>query len=103
MKFPSRWEIAKNSGFKYDTYVLITEDFKPRVQEILQSMHDFIARQKPLVGFSIEEAKQSASILVIANEAGLSAGEIEGLSGNGSLVKVLNPADLAVEMNAIER
>ncbi len=96
-------EIAKNSGFNNDTYVLITEALKPRVKEILQSMHAFIARQKPLVGFSIEEAKQSANILVIANESGLSDGEIEALGDNGSLVKVLNPADLAVEMNAIER
>jgi hypothetical protein len=94
---------SKNPNFKYDTYILIADSLKPRVQEILQNMHAFIARQKPLVGFSCEEAKKSASILVIANGDEPTSQEIEALGSSGSLVKVLNPDELTVEMDLIER
>ncbi len=89
----------KFSNFKYNRYILVSDALKPRIQEILQKMHAYITRHKPLVGFSREEAKNAACILVIANENDFPAQEIGLLQSGGSLVRLLSPENLNVEMN----
>jgi hypothetical protein len=93
----------KNSQFEYDNYILISEALKPRIQEILQKMHPFIAHNKPLVGFSLEEAKKAASILVIASENDVDASEIETLQSSGRQVRLLDPENLSIEINESTR
>jgi hypothetical protein len=39
--------------FKFETYILISDSLRPRIREILQNLHPFISRSKPLVGFSV--------------------------------------------------
>ena len=91
-------EKAKNA-FKYGRYVLIAESLKPNVQEVLKSMHAYIARYKPVVGFSTEEARQSAYILVVANNNDFSEAGMQQLRQNGSLIKVIQPEEIKVSLN----
>ena len=64
------------------------------MQEILQKMHAYISRYKPMIGFSCEEAKKSAYILVIAYQEDFPQKEIEQLQSSGSLVRVIHPDEL---------
>lgn len=93
----------EKTSFQYDRYILVADSLKPHIQEILRKMHAYITRHKPLVGFSIEEAKKSASILVIAQAADLPAGQIDQLRSGGSLVKMLDPQSLNFEINEPEK
>lgn len=80
--------------FKYGRYVLIAESLKPDIQELLKKMHGYITRYKPVIGFSADEAMQSAYILVIAKNGDFSQENIQQLQHNGSLVKVLQPDEI---------
>ena len=77
--------------FKYGRYILVANSLKPRIQEILKKMHAYIVRYKPIVGFSCEEAKQAAYILVVAYENDFPEKEIQCLEENGNLVRVIKP------------
>ena len=82
---------AANPQFKYGRYVLVAKSLRPRIQEILKTMHAYISRYKPVVGFSCEEAKQAAYILVIAYENDFPEKEIQHLQENGNLVRLIKP------------
>lgn len=89
----------KTAKFKYGRYVLIAKSLKPQIQQILKTMHAYITRYKPIVGFSSEEAGQAAYILVIANENDFQPEEFQSMKENGSLVRILQPANLQASIN----
>ena len=84
-----------NPDFKFDTYILISDSLRPRIREILQKLHPFISRNKPLVGFSADEAEQAANVLWIAYENNISSSEIDRLKSTGSQVRILDPENLS--------
>ena len=87
--------------FDHGRYILIAQSLKPRMQEILQKMHAYISRYKPMVGFSCEDAKKSAYILVVAYQEDFPQQEIDQLQSSGSLVRVIHPDELRTSFNAI--
>ena len=91
-----------NSSYVFDhgRYILIAQSLKPRMQEILQKMHAYVSRYKPMIGFSCEEAKKSAYILVIAYQEDFPQKEIEQLQNSGSLVRVIHPDELRTSLSA---
>ena len=91
---PASVKDAGSYVFDHGRYVLIAQSLKPRMQEILQKMHAYISRYKPMVGFSCEDAKKSAYILVIAYAQDFPQQEIEQLQSSGSLVRVIHPDEL---------
>jgi hypothetical protein len=91
---PASVKDAGSYVFDHGRYILIAQSLKPRMQEILQKMHAYITRYKPMVGFSCEDAKKSAYILVIAYQEDFPQQEIEQLQGGGSLVRVIQPDEL---------
>ena len=93
-KSPSSAPEKDSYVFDHGRYILIAQSLKPRMQEILQKMHAYISRYKPMVGFSCEEAKKSAYILVIAYQEDFPQKEIEQLQSSGSLVRVIHPDEL---------
>ncbi|MDK2981470.1 MAG: hypothetical protein PWQ55_1817 [Chloroflexota bacterium] len=98
---PSASKDSDSYVFDHGRYVLIAQSLQPRMQEILHKMHPYINRYKPMVGFSCEEAKKSAYILVIAYQEDFPQHEIEQLQSSGSLVKVIHPDELSASFAAV--
>ena len=78
-------------SFRYGRYVLIAETLQPSADQILASLHYYIEKHKPMVGFSAEDAAQAAIIIAITPDGRLNTATMEKLKQNGGLVKVIRP------------
>jgi len=81
----------KSPQFQNGRYILIAESMQPRMPEILQKLHPYITRHKPLIGFSSGEAEKSAYILAIGSKTDFPNEDIQALQKNGNLVQVVTP------------
>lgn len=83
-----------NFNFKHRRYVLILDKLLPSAAEILEKLHTFIEKHKPLVGFSIEEASEAAVITVITPDGELDPLVMNELKSKGGLVRVIRPEEI---------
>jgi len=75
--------------FKYGRYILLNPSLQPRMQEILQTLHLYISKHKPLVGFSWEEASQAACILALGSEQDFSEQDLQYVRQRGNLIQIV--------------
>ena len=81
-------------NFQHNRYVLIAQELKPETPKLLELLHPYIENFRPMIGFSVEEAKKSALILAIAPISGSEPPEFEFIKNNGSLVKIIRPSEI---------
>ena len=81
--------------FSIRRYILLSHDLYEKLPELEVSLSKYIARYKPQIGFSIQQALQAAYVLVVGENGDYSFCDLEKLKQNGSLVRTTN-------MNALE-
>jgi len=77
--------------FSYQRYILISQELLLSVTDLLDSLHLLLEREKPMVGFSPEDASRAASIIFITNDFGPEPDLMQSLRSNGSLVSIIQP------------
>lgn len=81
--------------FNYHRYILISHDLSSSAAEILESLHPVIERDKPMVGFSSEDACQAAAITYITTDREADPELLHILRSRGSLISIIHPQDIA--------
>jgi hypothetical protein len=81
--------------FTYHRYFLISKDLMPSAAEILESLHQVIEMDKPMVGFSPDDACQAAAITYITNDSEVNPGLMQILGSRGSLIRIIHPQDIS--------
>jgi len=81
--------------FLYNRYFLISQDLLLSTPEILDSLHPLMEREKPMLGFSPDEACQAAAITYITNNDDPDPELLQILRSKGSLVNVINPQEIS--------
>jgi hypothetical protein len=61
---------------------------------LLELLHPYIEKFSPMIGFSVDEAKKSAFILIITPANGSEPPDFEFIKSNGSVVKILRPGEI---------
>jgi len=89
-------------NFRHNRYILIAEDLQPEIPELLELLHPYIEKFRPMIGSSIIEAKRSAMILAIAPSFGPEPSSFEQIKNNGSLVKVIRPSEIPAYLMEFE-
>ncbi len=80
--------------FRHNRYILIAEELQSEIPELLELLHSYIEKHRPIIGYSISEAKRSAMILAIAPSFGPVPSDFEQIKNNGALVKVIRPCEI---------
>lgn len=80
--------------FKYHRYILISQDLLPSAAGILESLHPLIERDKPMVGFSSEDACQAAAITYITTDGETDPNLIGILKSRGNLISIIHPQEI---------
>jgi hypothetical protein len=82
------------ANFQYNRYILIDQGLRPETPKLLELLHPYIEKFRPMIGFSVEEAKKSAFILIISSANGSEPPDFEFIKSNGSIVKMLRPGEI---------
>jgi hypothetical protein len=80
--------------FKYHRYFLISQDLLHSTAGILESLQPLIEKDKPMVGFSTEEACQAAAITYITTDSETDPDLMGILKSRGSLISVIHPQEI---------
>ncbi|MDP2991560.1 MAG: hypothetical protein Q8O57_13450, partial [Kiritimatiellota bacterium] len=80
--------------FRHNRYILIAQELQTETPKLLELLHPYIEKFRPIIGFSVDEAKKSAVILAIAPATGTEPPEFELIKNNGSLVKIIRPGEI---------
>jgi len=81
--------------FSYHRYILISQDLVPSAAEILESLHSVIEKDKPMVGFSFEDACQAAAITYITTDSEVNPDLMQILRSQGSLIRIIHPQEIS--------
>ncbi len=97
---PIESQIREN--FRHNRYILIAEELQPETPALLELLHPYIEKFRPMIGYSVAEAKRSAMILAIAPSFGPEPADFELIRNNGSLVKVIRPGEIPAYLKEYE-
>lgn len=86
---------AADFNFKHRRYILISDQLLDSAQEILRTLHPLMESDKPLVGFSVEDARSSAVINYISSDGEISQDLLDELRLAGSLVNVIHVRNIS--------
>ena len=95
-------ESQPKENFRHNRYILIAEELQPETPELLELLHPYIEKFRPMIGFSVTEANRSAMILAIAPSFGPEPSDFEQIRNNGSLVKVIRPGEIPAYLKEYE-
>ena len=95
-------ESQSKENFRHNRYILIAEELQPETPRILELLHPYIEKFRPMIGYSVTEAKRSAMILAIAPSFGPEPADFEQIKNNGSLVKVIRPGEIPAYLKEYE-
>lgn len=84
----------KNRNFKFNRYILISEQLCEQIPDLLEKLHPYLIRHKPLVGSNQTEAIQSAVIVYISTDFESNNDLLDDLRVNGSLVMTFHPDEI---------
>lgn len=84
----------ETSKYKYHRYILISKDLLPTAEGILESLHSLIERDKPMVGFSSDDACQAAAITYITTDKEADPDLMQILRSRGSLISIVHPQEI---------
>lgn len=90
--FPRQDEDAHE--FTYHRYILISQELMPSVAGILESLHPVIEKNKPMVGFSFEDACQAATITYITSDSEVDPELMKILRSRGSLIRIIHSQEI---------
>ncbi len=88
--------------FRHNRYILISQELQPETPKLLELLQPYIEKFRPLIGFSVDEAKNSAVILAIAPADGSEPPEFELIKNNGSLVKIILPGEIPAYLKELD-
>ena len=95
-------ESLLGENFRHNRYILIAEEMQPETPALLELLHPYIEKFRPMIGFSVTEANRSAMILAIAPSFGPEPTEFELIGNSGSLVKVIRPGEIPAYLKEYE-
>ena len=95
-------ELQPKLHFRHNRYILISEELQPETPTLLEMLHPYIEKFKPMIGFSTAEAKKFAVILAIAPSYELEPPDFGEIWNNGSLVKVIRPGEIPNYLKELE-
>ena len=81
-------------NFRHNRYILIAQELQTETPKLLELLHPYIEKFRPMIGFSVDEAIKSAVILAIAPATGAEPPEFELIKNDGSLVKIIQPGEI---------
>jgi len=81
--------------FRYRRYILISDRLLNSTQDILRTLHPLMESDKPLIGFSEEEARTAAVITYLSPDGEISPHLMEELRSSGSLVNVIHVQNIS--------
>lgn len=81
-------------NFKQNRYILISSALESEASILLELLHPYIAKFRPMIGFSVEDAAESAMVLAVLPDDGSEPPKFEILKNNGSLVKIIHPGEI---------
>jgi hypothetical protein len=81
--------------FKYHRYFLISPDLLHSTAGILESLQPLMEKDKPMVGFSTEEACQAAAITYITTDSETDPDLMRILKSRGSLISMRHPQEIS--------
>lgn len=87
-------ESQPNVNFRHNRYIFIAPELQPETPKLLELLHPYIEKFRPLIGYSIAEAQKSAMILAIAPAFDSEPSEFDQIKNNGSLVKIIRPGEI---------
>ncbi len=82
-------EMQINTIFEIGRFILIDESLRTQMPEILEGLHAYIEKHKAMVGFSLDQAKQAAHVLIISEQATNMEPALDALQENGNLARML--------------
>jgi hypothetical protein len=89
-------------SFLHNRYILITPGLESEASKILELLHPYIAKFRPMIGFSAEDAVESAMVLAVFPDDGSEPPEFEILKNNGSLVKIIHPGEIPAYLKELD-
>jgi len=89
-------------NYRHNRYILISKELEPETPTLLELLHPFIEKFRPMIGYSVTEANRSAMILAIAPSFGPEPADFEQIRNNGSLVKVIRPGEIPAYLKEYE-
>ncbi len=87
-------ETQPKPKFRHNRYILLANELQSEKHALLELLHPYIEKYRPIIGFSIAEAKKSAMILAIAPSFGPEPLDFEQIRNDGSLVNVIRSRDI---------
>jgi hypothetical protein len=85
---------GKENEFQFNRYVLISEELQNEAQDILEKMRPYLDRYKPMVGYSLHEAAQSAIVVYLTSVWEPDEESINMIRARGNLVKQVHPDEI---------
>ena len=95
-------ESQSGINFKHNRYILLADGMQSETPALLEMLHPYIEKFRPMIGYSVTEANQSAMILAIAPSFGPEPADFEQIRYNGSLVKVIRPGEIPAYLKEYE-
>lgn len=95
-------ETQAKVNFRHNRYILIAQELQPETPKLLELLHLYIEKFRPLIGYSVAEAKKSAVILAIAPTFDSEPPEFELIKNNGSLVKIIRPGEIPAYLKELD-
>jgi len=83
-----------DSKFKFDRYILLHEHYQPLADNFIRKLHPYLNKYKPVIGFSKEDAADSAYVIYISPSRKTSKKDIGWIRSKGNLLKVIQPKDI---------
>jgi len=80
--------------FQFNRYILISEELRVEAPDILELMQPYLDRYKPMVGYSIHEAAQSAIVVYLTPERESDEEFLRKFLATGNLVKQIHPDEI---------
>jgi hypothetical protein len=86
--------LADDQEFKFDRYILLHEQYQPLADDFIRKLNPYLERYKPVIGFSKEDASNSAYVIYINPAKNISREDLKWIHSRGNLVKTIQPKDI---------
>jgi len=86
--------LSDDRKFKFDRYILLHERYKSIADDFIRRLNPYLERYKPIVGFSKEDASNSAYVIYLHPEKDIPKEDLNWIHSRGNLIKTVQPKDI---------